>query len=40
MSIFMQQHNVCDHEKVDVIKIFGDKTKIWIQGDQAGGSLG
>ena len=38
MSTFMQQHN--NYEKVDIIKIFGDKTKMWIPGDQAGGSLG
>ena len=34
----MQQHNNC--ERVDIIKIFGDKTKMWVPGDQAGGSLG
>ena len=38
MSTFMQQHN--NYEKVDIINIFGDKTKMWVPGDQAGGSLG
>ena len=37
MSKFMQQHN--NYERVDIIQIFGCKTKMWILGDQAGGGL-
>ena len=33
MSKFMQQHN--NYERVDIIQIFGCKTKMWILGDQA-----